>query len=401
MRWRAKLGIATICIAVAAASAVPTALAGIAVEAAPVVVSLDAPAKPAAYNKPIALTGSVEPPAAGLEIVLQRSTGAGKALASAVTSADGAFRAKLSLKEPVALVARAVASGALSQAVQVAVRPKISVKVAKAAAFTDTTVKIVVDPHGARGVANLTVKYNGKTVQTARTRVRKGRANETIVAPGPGSYAVLVEFDPPAGYAAAQAKTSGKATTRVLKVGSKGRDVSGLIRKLRALNFHVPAPTQSFTASLSDPVIAFQKVAGLRRTGVMGEADWKALARARPVEATRQGPPNRIEVDKSRQILIKVRGGEVAGVLPVSTGVTGNTPEGIHNILWKAPQTTTWLGPGILYRTLTFVGNSFAIHGWSSVPAYPASHGCIRIPIWTADWLYDRSPVGETVIVHR
>ena len=96
-----------------------------------------------------------------------------------------------------------------------------------------------------------------------------------------------------------------------------------------------------------------------------------------------------------------MRGGKVAGVLPVSTGATGNTPEGIHNILWKAPQLTTWLGPGLLYRPLTFVGNSFAIHGWKSVPAYPASHGCVRVPIWTADWLYDRSPVGETVIVHR
>ncbi len=50
---------------------------------------------------------------------------------------------------------------------------------------------------------------------------------------------------------------------------------------------------------------------------------------------------------------------------------------------------------------MTFVGNSFAIHGWVSVPPYPASHGCVRIPIWTADWLYNQSPVGETVYVYR
>ncbi|MCZ7537717.1 MAG: L,D-transpeptidase [Acidimicrobiia bacterium] len=35
------------------------------------------------------------------------------------------------------------------------------------------------------------------------------------------------------------------------------------------------------------------------------------------------------------------------------------------------------------------------------MPAYPASHGCVRIPIWTADWLYNQSPVGETVYVYR
>mgnify|MGYP002838694253 FL=1 len=133
----------------------------------------------------------------------------------------------------------------------------------------------------------------------------------------------------------------------------------------------------------------------------MGKADWVALAKAQPVTPTQSGPANRIEVDKTRQILIKVRGGKVAGVLPVSTGATNNTTEGVHNIHWKAPTTTTWLGPGILYRTLTFFGNAFAIHGWKDVPAYAASAGCVRTPIWTADWLYDRSPVGETVIVHR
>ncbi|MGH2450200.1 MAG: L,D-transpeptidase, partial [Candidatus Limnocylindria bacterium] len=59
-----------------------------------------------------------------------------------------------------------------------------------------------------------------------------------------------------------------------------------------------------------------------------------------------------------------VRRGRVTAVLPVSTGATGNTPVGAFRILWKAPATSTWLGPGILYRTMTFQGN-FAIHGWA------------------------------------
>ena len=72
-----------------------------------------------------------------------------------------------------------------------------------------------------------------------------------------------------------------------------------------------------------------------------------------------------------------------------------------HRIRWKAPATSTWLGSAILYRTLTFVGDRFAIHGFPSVPPYPASHGCVRVPIWAADWLYQRSPVGEAVLVYR
>ena len=38
------------------------------------------------------------------------------------------------------------------------------------------------------------------------------------------------------------------------------------------------------------------------------------------------------------------------------------------------------------------------------VPAHdvtPASHGCVRVPIWEADWLYNQSPVGERVNVYE
>jgi lipoprotein-anchoring transpeptidase ErfK/SrfK len=163
----------------------------------------------------------------------------------------------------------------------------------------------------------------------------------------------------------------------------------------------VPAPSTTYGYELLDAVIAFQKAYRLERTGVVDRKTWRRLGTAGLLRPRFGRPAAHIEVDKTRQILLDVRRGRVVAVLPVSTGATGNTPEGRHRIRWKAPSTTTWLGPGILYRTLTFYGNSFAIHGWSSVPAYPASHGCVRIPIWTADWLYNRSPVGQTVYVYR
>ena len=74
-----------------------------------------------------------------------------------------------------------------------------------------------------------------------------------------------------------------------------------------------------------------------------------------------------------------VRDGKTESVVSVSTGATGNTPEGAFRIRWKALATTTWLGPAILYRTMTFLGNEYAIHGFPSVPAYAASHGCVRV----------------------
>ena len=187
-------------------------------------------------------------------------------------------------------------------------------------------------------------------MQTAKIRVRDGRATTTVAAAGPGAYTVAVEFDPPGRLVAGRAGTRAKTSIRDLSVGSTGADVVGLTRKLDQLNIHVPPRSLTFSDTLTHAVIAFQKVTGLPRTGAMTTTDWQQLARTKPVRATQTGPPDRIEVDKTRQILIKVVDREVAGVLPVSTGRTGNTPEGIRQIRWKAPSSTTWLGPGILYR---------------------------------------------------
>jgi len=127
--------------------------------------------------------------------------------------------------------------------------------------------------------------------------------------------------------------------------------------------------------------------------------DWKKLDRARTIKPRKTTPSLHIEIDKTRQILSVVKNGKTYGVIPVSTGATGNTPVGTFHILWKAPATGTWLGPGVLYRTMDFYGN-FAIHGYDPCPPYPASHGCVREPMWFADWTYNQSYVGEEVDIY-
>jgi lipoprotein-anchoring transpeptidase ErfK/SrfK len=42
----------------------------------------------------------------------------------------------------------------------------------------------------------------------------------------------------------------------------------------------------------------------------------------------------------------------------------------------------------------------FAIHGYPSVPAFPASHGCVRVPMWIAPSLFSGNDYGTTVVVH-
>ena len=87
-----------------------------------------------------------------------------------------------------------------------------------------------------------------------------------------------------------------------------------------------------------------------------------------------------LEVGKSRQTLYEVRDGEVERVIFVSTGATGNTPVGTWHVYrevfgWDWARCNT---------RCTFL-RGFAIHGYPSVPAWPASHGySVRIPLWLA-----------------
>jgi hypothetical protein len=185
----------------------------------------------------------------------------------------------------------------------------------------------------------------------------------------------------------------------VLGPGSHGSAVLGLKRRLAGLTYHQDDFSATWSEQTSDAVLAFQKAERLPRTALADRETLVRLASASVPKARYRGTGLHIEIDKARQILQLVRDGTVTGTLHVSTGATGNTPVGRWDVLWKAPSTHTWLGPAILYRTMTFHGG-FAIHGFSPVPAYPASHGCVREPIWAANWTYEQTPVGTAVDVY-
>ena len=48
---------------------------------------------------------------------------------------------------------------------------------------------------------------------------------------------------------------------------------------------------------------------------------------------------------------------------------------------------------------MTFHGN-FAIHGYYSVPTYPASHGCVRVPVPNALQIYNWIDIGDPIFVY-
>ncbi len=185
--------------------------------------------------------------------------------------------------------------------------------------------------------------------------------------------------------------------------------VKALQEKLAELGYDVGTPDGKWGARTTYSLMAFQKVEGLSVDGQDGPQTQGALATASPPgPMVPGGAATRIEIDVARQVLFHWVNGSLARILPVSTGnnehycVDGEcsvavTPGGSFRIGRKAAGLE--VAPlGELWWPMYFNGG-IAIHGSPSVPAYPASHGCIRIPMYAAPTFYDQVGAGTRVHV--
>jgi len=136
--------------------------------------------------------------------------------------------------------------------------------------------------------------------------------------------------------------------------------------------------------------------------------DWDRLVvfeASAPV--SRDGEPNRIEVDAHHEVMWLILDGEVAGIFHVAIGGEylytyngewrlAHTPRGDFDIDRFSLGTKT---NGYQYKSWFFEQNYFAVHGFYKVPPYPASHGCVRVVYDDADWLTERLAVSWPIHV--
>lgn len=108
-----------------------------------------------------------------------------------------------------------------------------------------------------------------------------------------------------------------------------------------------------------------------------------------------------IFVSKDKQSLAVYEGGDVIATSKVSTGKPGHgTPSGIFSVIEKQKYHESNLysaAPMPFMQRLTWSG--IALHESNSVPHYPASHGCVRMPGAFAKQLYRMTEMGVPVII--
>jgi len=195
-----------------------------------------------------------------------------------------------------------------------------------------------------------------------------------------------------------------------LRRGSTGSAVRTLQSRLSDLRYWCGTVDGVFGGLTEQAVLALQKAAGISRDGIVGPATWSRLsAGVRPSVRTLSG--TWVEVDKARQLFLHVVDGRLTMALNTSTGSgqrywsrgawhVAVTPSGSYRVYRKVDGWDD--GPlGSLWRPAYFNGG-IALHGYGSVPAYPASHGCVRVSLSAMDmlWRSGRVPVGRRVTVY-
>ncbi len=209
--------------------------------------------------------------------------------------------------------------------------------------------------------------------------------------------------------------TSSSSSNSGFGQGASGARVTAVQERLADLKYDVTLIDGKYGDQLYHAVMAFQKVNGLSRTGRVNNQTLAALETATdPAPLIAGGGVDRIEVDLQKQYLALYKGDVIYRLLSISSGNAKEfcvydpetkktecdkavTPGGSFRVRSR------WVGwreskLGLLYNPLYFNGG-IAIHGAPSVPATPASHGCVRIPMISAQWFPEQVPDSTPVYV--
>ena len=178
---------------------------------------------------------------------------------------------------------------------------------------------------------------------------------------------------------------------------SNKRAVRALQRRLDRLGY-VVGRRGSFDGRTARAVLAFRKVTGMRRTTEASRNVMRRIARGQGAFKIRRPTHGRhIEADLTRQVIALIEGGKVRRIYPISSGAPSTpTVVGSFRVYSKTPGTNA---KGMVDSAYFIRG--YATHGYPSVPIFPASHGCLRVPIPDARSLFNWIRIGTPVDVYH
>jgi hypothetical protein len=254
-----------------------------------------------------------------------------------------------------------------------------------------------VSPYVVGQTLAVVVRSRHRDPATARAQVGKGGAFKVVFrARRAVKYSVAVTHGATPEQVAFAMRIAVQAVNPGAGPGSRGVGVALLKQGLRALGY--PAGSGPFwTGKLARELLAFRKVNNMARTFSADRRVFSMVFAGKGAFKLRHPKAGKhVEFDWSRQVLA-VYDGKRLRVYHASSGKPSTpTVFGTFHFYMKAPGTNA---KG-MFMSNYFV-RGYAVHGYPEVPAYAASHGCIRIPNADAVAVYNQISVGETIFIYR
>jgi hypothetical protein len=233
-----------------------------------------------------------------------------------------------------------------------------------------------------------------KTVHIARSK--SGHAGTFVATLHPGAAGILhlkaVHTRSP--------RLQGFSTGRgieILAPSSQSKLYTELVqRQLAKLHIYMP---QSGTWDLQTElaVTAYHRLLGHGTSSVLDHATLLDLLDGKGAFTVRYpGQGRHAEGNLSDQLVALIDGSKVVSIYPMSSGKP-STPTilGSYQVYRRTPG---YLPDGMYYSDFFIRG--YAIHGYDPAPDYPASHGCMRLPISDAISAFDWLALGDWVDVY-
>ena len=192
--------------------------------------------------------------------------------------------------------------------------------------------------------------------------------------------------------------------------GTQDAATAQLQQALTEAGFYRGPVDGSYGPQTQQAVMAFRKEVGAARSFSWDSSLWGLLnSYVKPWTPFRFGESDRVEVNLTRQVAYLFKDAALAAVVPISSGngepytnqfgsfSEAHTPTGDFKIQRHIRgERISFLG--VLWNPWYFTGG-YALHGSPSVPAFPASHGCVRLTMWDSAWLESQLSIGIPVHV--
>jgi hypothetical protein len=260
-------------------------------------------------------------------------------------------------------------------------------------------VKGIVSPYVAGQTVVVQDFVRGKQFKTDTLRVNpapggaNGRFTETLKSPRAGEVRVLVSHAATTTLGGFSASRHFAALDEHVGFGSRGPFVELIQQRLAALHFYIPQ-TGVYDTGTGLALDAYHR---LMHWGTYQTLDGRTISflldgyGTFPVRFPSHG--NHAEGNLALQLLALVSGSRVVAIYPISSGKP-STPTilGDFRVYSKVPG---YLPDGMYFSNFFIRG--YAIHGYDPAPDYPASHGCMRLPIVDAISVYSWLQIGDWV----